>query len=144
MLPGRTGSPAGIAVTWPVSVCPYPSRISRPVASRHARSTSGSSASPAATALRRVGSGRGTERFAIARYSVGAMHSTRTRSCSATANRSSGSKRRSCSTAAAPHSHGATNALRADFDQPDAAVHHTTSPGCTPIQCTACSDCPHR
>ena len=40
-----------------------------------------------------------------------------------------GSKRASCSSAAAPRSQGAMKTLRADFDQPLAAVHQTRSPG---------------
>ena len=45
-------------------------------------------------------------RLAITRYSVGAMHSTSTRSRSSSSRRSSGSKRPSWSSAAAPRSHG--------------------------------------
>ena len=68
-------------------------------------------------------------RLAITRYSVGAMQSTSTRSRAISSSRSCGSKRASCSSAAAPRSQGAMNALRADFDQPAAAVHQTRSPG---------------
>ena len=69
-------------------------------------------------------------RLAITRYSVGAMQSTSTCSRSISSSRSCGSKRASCSSAAAPRSQGAMNALRADFDQPAAAVHQTSWPGC--------------
>ena len=100
----------------------------RPVTSRHARSTSGLSASPAATIPRSAGSGASVARLAITRYSVGAMHSTLTRSRASSSRRSPGSKRASCSSVAAPDSHGAMNTLRADFDHPEAAVHHTSSP----------------
>jgi hypothetical protein len=82
--------------------------------------------------------------LAITRYSVGAMQSTFTRSRSRTSNRSSGSKRASCSSAAAPRSHGAMKALRADFDQPLAAVHHTSSPGAGASQWSACVRWPGR
>jgi hypothetical protein len=102
------------------------------------------SASPAAIIVRSAGSGLSETRLAIMRYSVGAMHSTLTRSAARTSSRSAGSKRASCSSAAAPRSHGAMNALRADFDQPVAAVHHTSSPGRASIQCSACSACPGR
>ncbi len=60
------------------------------------------------------------------------MHSTFTRSRASSSRRSCGSKRASCSSAAAPDSHGAMNTLRADFDQPLAAVHHTSSPARAP------------
>ena len=52
------------------------------------------------------------------------MQSVSTCSRSRMSSRSWGSKRASCSSAAAPRSHGAMNTLRADFDQPEAAVHH--------------------
>ena len=73
-----------------------------------------------------AGSGRSVARLAITRYSVGAMQSTSTRSRAISSSRSCGSKRASCRSAAAPRSQGAMNALRADFDQPAAAVHHTS------------------
>ena len=53
-------------------------------------------------------------RFAIARYSVGAMQSTFTPSRSTTVRRSSGSKRASWRRAAPPRSQDAMNELRAD------------------------------
>ena len=46
--------------------------------------------------------------------------------------------------AAAPRSHGAMKALRADLLQPLAAVHHTSSPGRASSQCSACSCWPVR
>ena len=67
------------------------------------------------------------------------MQSTDGRSAAIIRRRSSGSKRPSCSTVSAPRSQGAIQALRSDFDQPVPAVHHTRSPGCTPIQRTVCS-----
>ena len=39
----------------------------------------------------------------------------------------------------APRSHGAMKTLRADLDQPLAAVHQTSSPGRASSQCSACS-----
>jgi hypothetical protein len=102
------------------------------------------SGSPAATAWRSAGSGRSVVRFATVRHSVGAMQSTFTPSRSATSSRSSGSKRASWRTAVAPITHGAMNALRADFDQPEAAVHHATSPARAPNQCSAWTRCPAR
>ena len=57
------------------------------------------------------------------------MQRTFTFSAAIVAIRSAGSKRTSCSTAAAPQSHGVRKTLRADFDQPLAAVHHAISPG---------------
>ena len=45
---------------------------------------------------------------------------------------------------AAPDSHGAMNTLRADFDQPLAAVHQTSSPARAPSQCRACRRWPAR
>ncbi len=83
-------------------------------------------------------------RLAIARYSVGAMQSTSTCSRSISSSRSAGSKRASCSRAAAPISQGATKTLRADFDQPLAAVHQQRSPGRAPNQCSACVRWPGR
>ena len=65
------------------------------------------------------------------------MQSTFTPSRSSSSRRSSGSKRASWSSAAAPRSHAATNALRADSDQPLAAVHQQRSPGRAPYQCSA-------
>ena len=115
-----------------------------PVASRHARSTSGFSASPAATIVRRCSSGRTLARLEITRYSVGAMQSTFTRSRASSSTRSAGSKRASCRSAAAPFSHGAMKTLRADFDHPLAAVHHTSSPLRAPSQCSACARWPSR
>ena len=67
------------------------------------------------------------------------MQSTFTRSRSSSSSRSAGSKRASWSSAAAPRSHAATNALRADSDQPLAAVHQHRSPGRAPYQCSACT-----
>ena len=83
-------------------------------------------------------------RLAITRYSVGAMQSTATRSRSISSSRSAGSKRASWSSAVAPRSQGAMNELRADFDQPLAAVHHASSPGRAPNQCSACTRWPAR
>ena len=94
--------------------------------------------------VRTCASARSVVRFAITRYSVGAMHSTFTRSRSSSSTRSLASKRASCSSAAAPLSHGAMNTLRADFDQPLAAVHHTSSPARAPSQASACTRCPAR
>ena len=45
---------------------------------------------------------------------------------------------------AAPQAHGAMNELRADFDQPGAAVDHTSSPGCAAIHSVAWRCCPAR
>ena len=73
----------------------------------------------------------------MTRYSVGAMQSTFTRSSESSATRSAGSKRASCSSAHAPRSQGAMKTLRADFDQPLAAVHHTSSPAAGASQCSA-------
>ena len=70
------------------------------------------------------------------------MQSTSTRSRSSSSRRSSGSKRASCSRAAAPRSQAATKALRADSDQPLAAVHQHRSPGWAPYQCSACTRWP--
>ena len=67
------------------------------------------------------------------------MQSTFTPSRSISASRSSGSKRASWSSAAAPRSQGAMKALRADFDQPLAAVHQHRSPSRAPNQCSACT-----
>ncbi len=50
------------------------------------------------------------------------MHSTCGSSCRSTSRRPAGSKRASCSNAAAPQSHGAMNTLRADLLHPGAAV----------------------
>ena len=72
------------------------------------------------------------------------MQSTATPSRSTTSSRSAGSKRASCSSAAAPRSHGAMNELRADFDQPLAAVHHASSPSRAPNQCSAWTAWPNR
>jgi hypothetical protein len=108
-----------------------------PVSSAHSRTISGLSGSPAATAWRSVGSRRSPVRLAIVRYSVGAMQSTFTPSRSTTARRSSGSKRASWSRAVAPRTQGAMKTLRADFDQPLAAVHQQRSPGRAPNQCSA-------
>ena len=83
-------------------------------------------------------------RLAITRYSVGAMQSTSTRSRAIRCSRSCGSKRASCSRAAAPRSQGAMKALRADFDQPAAAVHQTSWLRCGASQCSACSRWPVR
>ena len=90
------------------------------------------------------GQRRKLERLAITRYSVGAMHSTSTLLGGEHLEPLAGSKRASCSSAAAPRSHGAMNTLRADFDQPLAAVHHTRSPGSASSQCSACSRWPPR
>jgi hypothetical protein len=98
---------------------------------------SGFSGSPAETMRRIAGSGRIWARLASILYSVGAWHSTLTLSRSQISSRCDGSKRPSQSSAAAPHSHGATNVLRADFDQPGAAVHHARSPSRAPNQCRA-------
>ena len=87
------------------------------------------SASPAATSPRSPATGRGSARLAITRYSVGAMHSTATGSRASTSRRSWGSKRASCSRAAAPRIHGAMNTLRADLLQPLPAVHQTRLAG---------------
>ena len=83
-------------------------------------------------------------RLAIVRYSVGAMQSTFTRSRSTVRTRSSGSKRTSWSSAVAPRTQGAMNALRADFDHPLAAVHQQRSPSRAPNQCSAWTRWPVR
>ena len=82
--------------------------------------------------------------MAIIRYSVGAWQRTLTPSRSQISRRSAGSKRPSQSSAAAPQSHGAMNELRADFDQPVAAVHQLSSPSFAPNQWRACSSWPAR
>ena len=63
------------------------------------------------------------------------MQSTSTPSRSIRSSRSAGSKRASWSSAAAPRSQGATKTLRADFDQPLAAVHQAqvAGPGAEPV-----------
>ena len=83
-------------------------------------------------------------RLASIRYSVGAWQSTLTPSASARSSRSAGSKRPSWITAAAPVSQGARKTLRADFDQPGAVVHQTSSPGREPSQCSAWARWPAR
>jgi len=114
------------------------------VASRQTLTTSGLSGSPAATRWRSDPIGRSSARFAITRYSVGAMQSTFTRSRSSSSMRSSGSKRASCRSAVAPRSHGAMNTFRADFDHPLAAVHQHRSPSRAPNQCSACTRWPSK
>ena len=111
--------------------------MATPASASHARTTSGFNGSPAAQAWRRSGSARSSARLAIARYSVGDMQSTFTPSRTRRSSRSSASKRASCSNAAAPRTQAATNALRAESDQPLAAVHQHRSPGCAPYQCSA-------
>ena len=118
--------------------------MSRPIPAWNASITSGFSASPADTILRSSGSGRKPARFASIRYSVGAWQSTFTPSRSISSRRSSGSKRASQISAAAPQSQGATKTLRADFDQPVAVVHQTSSPAPAPSQCSAWARCPVR
>ena len=104
--------------------------------------TSGLSGSPAETRRRTDGSGRSSVRLASTRYSVGAWQTTFTPSRSISSRRSPASKRPSTIIAAAPQSHGARKTLRADFDQPVAVVHQTSSPGSAPSQCTACARWP--
>ena len=83
-------------------------------------------------APQRRAAGAAACRLASIRYSVGAWQSTSTPSRSISSSRSSGSKRASQISAAAPHSQGATKTLRADFDQPVAVVHQTRSPSRAP------------
>jgi hypothetical protein len=111
-----------------------------PVAACHWATVAAAIASPAATAERSAGSGGISARRRTIRYSVGDMHSVVTASSRSSSTRCCASKRASWSTAVAPRSQGAMNALRADFDQPAAAVHHATSPGRASNQCSACSD----
>ena len=93
-------------------------------------------------ARRSDGSGGIGPAAAINRYSVGAMQSTFTCSRAIVASRRAGSNRSSCSSAAAPPSHGEMKELRADFDHPGAAVDHTSSPGRAAIHSRACSAWP--
>ena len=67
------------------------------------------------------------------------MQSTSGATTPISSSRSAASNRRACSTVSAPASSAASQALRSDFDQPVAAVHHTRSPGRTPIQRSVCS-----
>ena len=102
---------------------------------------SGLSGSPADTMWRSDGAANESSaaRLAIIRYSVGAWQSTATRSDAIRSRRCCGSKRSSCSRQAAPLIQAATNALRADSDQPLAAVHQASSPGRAAYQCSACT-----
>ena len=58
------------------------------------------------------------------------MQSTSTRSRAISSRRSCGSKRASCRSAAAPREPGRDERVAGGLDQPAAAVHHTSWPGC--------------
>ena len=110
-----------------------------------ARSTSGFSASPAATIPRRSGSAR--ERRALGDHAVlGRRHAQHVHALARAAapGARAGQSARRAAARAAPDSQGAMNTLRADFDQPEAAVHHTSSPARAPSQCAACRRWPRR
>ena len=138
--PGLTSALRVFATRSVFSVCPYPSWIVMPNASRKRAITSGFSGSPAETACRRRESGyrSRSSSFAISRYSVGDWQRMVTPRRSMMSKRSRGSNGPSWSTISAPRDHGPSSTFQIAFAQPVAAVHQTRSPGRAPSQCSAC------